>query len=289
MGKAFPTERPFQRLYIDLLGPYPESKAKNTTILTVLDQLTKFVWLKPLREATTNAIVRYLETEVFHMVGVPKSLLSDNGVQFIAKDFKALLNRYGVRHILTASHSPQANASERVNRLSLAAVRSYVDVNQMTWYVHLSAIASALRNAPHSSTGRSPFFAVFGQHMIQHAGSYALLKELQALGTRDVEVIPDTEFRDALHHQIREKLQEARDRNARTYNTRTRDVTFVPGQEVFLRNFQQSNFATNYNAKLGKQWTPSRIVSREGSSTYVVEDWNGKAIKVKYHAKDIRA
>lgn len=289
MGQAYQSERPFQRLYVDLLGPYPRSKAKNTTILIILDHLTKFVWLKPLRVATANAIVRFIESDVFHFAGAPETILTDNGVQFISKDFRTLLTRYGVHHILTASHSPQANASERVNRSILAAIRSYIDKDQTTWDVHVSAIASALRNATHATTGHTPYFAVFGHHMIQHAGSYALLRELKSLGTSDLEILPSSDYREELNKDIREKLRQAHDRNVKTYNTRTRSVNFTPGQEVFIRNFRQSDFVGNYNAKLGKQWTPARIVSKVGTSTYVVEDRSGRPIKVKYHAKDIRS
>lgn len=288
MGRSLPTERPFQRLYIDLLGPYPRSKSNNTTILIVLDQLTKFLWLKPLRVASANAIVRFLETDIFHLVGAPESILSDNGVQFISKDFKTLLSQYGVQHITTATHSPQANASERVNRSILAAVRAYVESDQTTWDIHISAIASALRNSTHTSTGQTPYFAAFGQHMVQHAGTYALLRELRALGSNDIETIPAEEYREALNKEIRVKLKEAHDRNARTYNIRSREVTFKPGQEVFIRNFKQSDFSKNFNAKLGKQWMPARIVSKVGSAMYEVQERQGKPIKVRYHAKDIR-
>lgn len=288
MGRAFVAERPFQHLYVDLLGPYPRSKAGNTTIVIVLDQLTKFVWLKALPRATTNAIINFVEPEVFQMVGASESMLSDNGVQFVSKEWKTLLERYGVRHILTASHSPQANASERVNRSILASIRAYVEGDQTCWDVHLAAIASALRNATHSTTGHSPFYAVYGQHMIQHAGAYQLLRNLQSLPTSDVEVVTDADHREALHRTIRENLEKARKRNERTYNTRTRDVQFSPGQEVYLRNFAQSDASRNFNAKLGKQWCPARIVRRQGANIYVVEKRDGTKIKVTYHAKDIR-
>lgn len=289
MGKAFPTERPFQRLYIDLLGPYPRSKAKNTTILIVLDQLTKFVWLKALRKATATIIVQFLENDIFHLVGAPESVMSDNGVQFVAKEFKALLDRYGVNHIRTASHAPQANASERVNRSIIAAIRAYIDEDQTTWDVQLSAIACALRNAPHASTGQSPYFAAYGQHMIVHAGSYPLLRSMGTLSTADVELVPPADYREGLNAQIRMKLQQSHDRNEKTYNTRTREVAFQPDQEVFIRNFKQSDFTRNYNAKLGRQWTPARIVRRKGANIYVVADRHGKELRVTYHAKDIRA
>lgn len=288
MGKAFITNRPFQHIYVDLLGPYPRSKAKNTTILVMLDQLTKFVWLKPLRVANANVITRLLEAEVFHVFGVPESLLTDNGVQFCSSHFRTLLERYGVRHIKTGSHAPQANASERVNRSVLAAIRAYVGEDQSTWDVHLSAIGCALRNAQHATIGHSPYFAAFGQHMVQHAATYAILRELHALGTSDVEVVSQEDHREALNVEMRNRLQEAHDRNETNYNLRSRDVSFRPGQEVFIRSFKQSNFEKGFNAKLSKQWISARIVAKVGASLYEVEEKNGKPIKVKYHAKDIR-
>lgn len=288
MGKAFATERPFQHLYMDLLGPYPRSRIGNTTIFIVLDQHSKFTWLKPMKKATARNICQYLEDEIFNMFGVPESILTDNGVQFISKDVKALMTRYGIAHVLTASHSPQANASERVNRSIVAAVRAYVDTDQTTWDHHLSSIASALRNAIHTTTKQSPYFVVFGQHMIQHASTYALLRTIQSLPIGDVEILPPEEFRDKVNDTVRKNIAKARERNVTRYNTRTRQVTFSPGQEVFVRSFKQSDFAKNFNAKLGKQWWPARIVRRKGTCLYIVEDRQGKPIKIAYHAKDIR-
>lgn len=288
MGKAFEAERPFQRLYIDLIGPYPRSKAGNTTIFIVLDQLSKFVFLKPLRKATTAAIIKYLESDIFHLFGAPESIISDNGVQFTSREFKALMGRYGVKQVLTATHSPQANASERVNRSVIAAIRSYIQSDQTSWDVHLSSIASALRNSVHASTKESPYFIVFGQHMVQHAGTYGLLRQLGALPVNDVETVPPPEFKEAVNIQVRERLREAHERNSKQYNTRTREVSYHPGQEVFLRSFKQSSATDNFNAKLSRQWFPARIVQKKGACVYKVEDRQGKPIKVAYHAKDIK-
>lgn len=148
----------------------------------------------------------------------------------------------------------------------------YVQNYQTTWDVHFSAIASALRNSTHATIEQSPYFAVFGQHMVQHAGSYAIFRDLRALGTGKIEIVTCADHQEATYKQIIEKQQLAHDRNVKTYDTRSRNVTFEPRQEVSLRNFMQSDFANNYNAKLGRQWTPARIVSRKGSSLYVVED-----------------
>lgn len=199
-----------------------------------------------------------------------------------------MLERYGINHIFTATHSPQANASERVNRSIIAAIRAYIETDQTTWDAQLPSIASALRNAIHSTTERSPYYVVFGQHMVQHASTYKLLRNIQSLPTGEVEILPPEEFRDKLNDQVRNSILKAREKNTNKYNIRSKEVTFTPGQEVFIRSFKQSDFTKNFNAKLAKQWCPARIVQRKGTALYVVEDRQGKPIKLTYHAKDIR-
>lgn len=157
MGKQFMVERPWQRIYTDLLGPYPRSKAGNTHLLIVLDQFSKFVLLKPLRKADASSIISFTETNVFHLFGVPEFLFSDNGAQYASHEFAAFLATYGVTHTKTAIYSPQANASERVNRSILSAIRAVIGTDQRNWDDQISAISAALRNSIHDSTGYSPF------------------------------------------------------------------------------------------------------------------------------------
>lgn len=288
IGKRVEVERPWQRIYIDLLGPYPRSTAGNTSILIVLDQYSKFVLLKPLRKASAVEIVRYLEREVFHMFGVPESVWSDNGVQFVSREFKGLIEQYGVTHIRTATHSPQSNASERVNRSILAAIRAYITENQLTWDAELSAIGSALRNNIHEATGYSPHYLVFGQHLVSHGSCYRLLRELESLPEGEVEVLAPPEFRQIVGDRVRKNLYSAYKRHETAYNIRSREIVFRVGQEVYHRNFQLSNFSKAHNAKLGKQWVKSRVVRRVGESMYELEDLRGQKIKLPYHAKDLK-
>lgn len=288
LGKQFPVEAPWQRIYTDLLGPYPRSKSGNVYLLIVLDHLSKFVLLKPLRRATSSLIIQFIEPEVFHLYGVPESLFTDNGSQFISKDFEAFLKRYGVRHITTATHSPQANASERVNRSILAAVRAYIGNDQRNWDVNISSIASALRSAVHQSTGYSPYFTVFGRQHIQHGSAYELLQRLDKLPVVDTNVLPPPDFQNLLYDQIKDRLRHAHENQERVYNTRSKTVSFKPGQEVFRRNFAQSDLKKMFNAKLANKFIKCRIARKVGDVMYEVEDLKGNTIPFKYHAKDLR-
>ena len=288
MGNQFTVERAFQHLYIDLLGPYPRSKRGNTVLLVVLDQFSKYVLLKPLRQAKSLNVTEYLEADVFNVYGVPESVLTDNGVQFISKDFADLLASYGVKHVFTASHAPQVNASERVNRSILAAVRSYLEEDQREWDLHIAHISSAIRSSIHASTKFTPHYLVFGSHKIDHASAYPLLRKLGCLSEPETEVLHKADVMRLTVDKVSKNLRKAYEKHEKTYNVRSREVVFQPGQEIFRRNFVQSNFKNNFNAKLAKKFIKCRVVKKIGKALYELEDLNGKKIALRYHAKDLR-
>lgn len=175
------TQRPWQKLFVDFLGPYPRSKSGNCYILIVIDQVSRFVLLKALRNATAEALVKYLENDVFMVYGTPEFMLSDNSRQFGSKILKNLLMKYGVIHEHTPKYHPQPNASERVNLSILSAIRAYVHGEHTSWDVHLSENGQALRNVIHNSSLFSPQFVVFGHHQILHSSLYAVLRKLYNL------------------------------------------------------------------------------------------------------------
>jgi len=107
--------------------------------------MSKFHFLQPLKIFTSDKICDYLLRYVFYTFGVPESILTDNGSQFKSGQFKAFLTRFGISHISTAIYSPQANASERLNRSVLAAVRAYVGQDHTNWDKQLSEISGSLR------------------------------------------------------------------------------------------------------------------------------------------------
>lgn len=288
MGLQVDVERPWQRVYVDFLGPYPRSKSGNVYLFVVLDKFTKFVLLKPMAKATASNSIKYIESELFHLFGVPESLLSDNGNQFRSKEFGSFLKRYGVTHITTATHSPQANASERVNRSILSAIRAYIDADHRDWDLRISAIGSALRNSVHDSTGFTPHYLLFGNHLVQHGSAFKLLRKLGALQEDCVNVLSPSDFKNLVHERVVDNLRQAHATHEKAYNTRSREVNFIVGQEVFRRVFAQSNFSKGFNAKLGKQWQKARIAKKQGTCMYILEDLQGNAIPFPYHAKDIR-
>lgn len=62
---------PSHMLGIDLMGPLPLSKKRNTVLLVIVDYYTKWVELLLLKNSTTPKIVKILKEEIFTRWGVP--------------------------------------------------------------------------------------------------------------------------------------------------------------------------------------------------------------------------
>lgn len=287
MGEQMVTERPFQRLYIDYLGPYPRSKDGNTVIFLAIDHLSKYVFIKPLRDGQSHRIISYMEENIFHTFGVPEFIHSDNGKQFVSKQFEGMVKRYGIQHIKTAFYSPQANSSERVNRSLLAAVRAYVSPKQNDWDQKVNQIACAFRSSVHEAVKTDPYFILFGTHMVTHGSTYELLRKLGNMVEGDLRMVSHQDRMSLIRDQIQVHLKQAHEKGKKYYDLRARKVSFKPGQEVYRRNFQQSNKANRYNSKLADKFVLCRIDDRVGNNLYKVSNLQGKHIGL-YHAKDLK-
>jgi hypothetical protein len=69
--------RPKEKLFVDFVGKLPRSKSGNAYALVCVDAFTKFVWIFPVREASTAIVIRALDF-IFTTFGIPENLVSDN-------------------------------------------------------------------------------------------------------------------------------------------------------------------------------------------------------------------
>lgn len=122
--------------------------------------------------------------------------------------------------------------------------------------------------------------------MVTNASTYPLLRQLEVLEDRSVRFDKNDSLA-LMGDRARKHMQKQHERNERTYNLRSREVSYREGQEVFRRNFKQSNFAQGFNSKLAPTFIKARVRRKIGNCNYELEDLSGNLIGV-YHAKDIR-
>ena len=177
MGNQILTNRPFERIYCDFLGPYPLTKAKNSTIFICLDHMTKFLFLKPLKTATSANAILFFQTELFPMFGVPRYVHSDNGKQFISKEMSDFFKLFEIKHITTGFYAPHIIRKIEKIRCFLQEHKEHGD-----WDKYIPQILSILRSDYHSSTKCSPYYAMFGQNMVLHGSTYTYSEQRRQVG-----------------------------------------------------------------------------------------------------------
>lgn len=288
LGKAFQVDKPFQHLYADFLGPYPRTKRGNTKIFIILDHLTKFIILEPIKSSKASVALHHLKEKVFNTFGVPETFLTDNGSEFKSKEFEKFLSSYGVVHLDTPKYHPQANSSERVNRNIINSISCYIDSqDHSSWDLLLSEIRSAYLSSYHHTLKMSPFEALFGTTMVQHGSEYPILKRLQSVHECGTNVVAKNDKMQILHKHLMELINKSNVSSAEKYNLRTRDRVFHPGQELYCRTFHLSSFKDNFNKKFAPKFRKCRILRQCGSNRYEVEDYSGKSLGV-YHSNDLK-
>jgi transposase InsO family protein len=141
--------RPLQKIFIDFVGKFPRSKAGNTVILVCVDAFSKFVWLFPLREATSKATVRVLKERIFANFSVPEVLVSDNARCFTSAEFRRCCFDLGIKHVTTAPYHPAPSHAERFNKNLRAALIAYHSEAQDSWDHNLHWLQLAFNMAEH--------------------------------------------------------------------------------------------------------------------------------------------
>jgi transposase InsO family protein len=134
--------------------------------LVAIDKFSKWIEVRPLTSIRSKQAV-VLFTNIIHRFGIPNSIITDNGTQFIGKKF---LDFYEDHHIrvdwATVAHPMTNGQVERANGMILQGLkpRIYNDLNKFCkwWIKELPSMVWSLRTTPSWATGFSPFFLVYG-------------------------------------------------------------------------------------------------------------------------------
>jgi putative transposase len=100
--------QPHQHWHIDV--SYLNVCATFYYLCSILDGYSRFLVHWDLRESMTEADIEIiLERAKERYPGAKPRVISDNGPQFIAKDFKEFIRLSGMTHVRTSPYYPQSN------------------------------------------------------------------------------------------------------------------------------------------------------------------------------------
>lgn len=281
-------DRPWEMVSTDIMGPLPKSKNGNSFILVVTDYLSKFPLLFPLRKATSEAIIKKIENEVFLIFGVPRILLCDNGPQFRSRQFTNFCKSYQTRIQFNPNYNPRSNPTERINRTLKTMLSMYVSDNHKMWDANLHKIACAIRTSTHEVMKLTPYFVNFGRNMMLSGDDYNIREKLQIEdGTQECDKSRNSFFRD-MFSDVKKRLFDANKKSCDRYNLRARHVEYLPNQLVWRKNYVLSDAAKHFSQKLAPKFIgPLLIKKRLSPWVYELCDEIGNS-KGVWHTKDLK-
>jgi len=96
--------------------------------------------------------------------GLPESIISDRGVQFVTGMMRELNNLLGIQtKLLTAYHPQTDGQTERINQDLEQYLRVFINHRQEQWLDWLGMAEFAYNKKIHAATKISPFKANYGQ------------------------------------------------------------------------------------------------------------------------------
>ena len=227
-------DEPFSRIIIDCVGPLPKTKSGNEYLLTIMCASTRFPEAIPLRNIKTKNIVKAL-VKFFTFVGLPKSVQSDQGSNFMSGIFQQVMHELGITQYKSSPYHPESQgALERFHQTLKNMIRSYCFDTEKDWDEGIHLLLFAVRESVQESLGFSPFELVFG-HTVR--GPLKLLKE-KFLSNDDsslnlLQYVSD--FKDRLSRACeaaRTNLKSAQRKMKRWYDENAKERKFMPGDRV---------------------------------------------------------
>lgn len=155
----------FQTICIDTIGPLTLSSRGNRYILSVIDELTKYVVLVPIKNKESTTIARAFVENFVLRFGCVENIKSDMGTEYLNSLFKEISVILNMNHRTSTPHHPQSIASlERNHRNLNEFLRSYVNDDLSDWDDFVPFYEFCFNTTPSSITGYSPFELVFGKN-----------------------------------------------------------------------------------------------------------------------------
>ncbi|GJZ23447.1 putative ribonuclease H-like domain-containing protein [Tanacetum coccineum] len=156
-------------LHMDLCGPMQVQTINgNKYILVIVDDFSRFTWVKFLRSKTETpeVVIKFLKKIQVSLNKTVRYTRIDNGTEFVNKDLTEYYERVGIFHQKTVPRTPQQNGVvERRNRTLVEAARTMLIFSKAPMFLWAEAVATACytqnRSLIHTRHNKTPYELVY--------------------------------------------------------------------------------------------------------------------------------
>ena len=179
------TRQTLDKIAMDLVMDFMESRKGNKHILTIIDLLTSWPEAIPIPNKSADTITKAFIRHYLPRHMCPQFILSDNGTEFKNQIFDKVTKDLGIERIFSAPYHPQSNGKlETFHKFFKPTLKKMCADDQDNWDDYVEQVLGTYRGVPNLTTGESPFFLVYGRDGNQPV--HQLLQPLaQFLGNPD--------------------------------------------------------------------------------------------------------
>ncbi len=176
-------------------------------------------------------IAHALITHLICPFTAPRVLLNDNDTEFRNAVLEEICIQF--KHVFTATYHPASNGLvERANRKILEVLRPIVNGLHDNWEDWLPQIAASINGSVNDSTGKSPYFIMFG---VQKRFPYDLLNSSsQPVYNIDTYAKQQIQVFSQIHSEVRTSLKATKEEMTSKQHKRAVPVSLNPQTAVRL-------------------------------------------------------
>lgn len=232
----------FEKIFLDIVGPFEKGNDDFVYVLTLQCELTKFVEAYPLKNKKSVSVARSFVENFILRYGVPKIIATDKGKEFMSSVMSETCKLLEISKINSTSyHHESLGALENSHKNLGAFLRMQVAEYPDSWSTWLPYWCFSFNQTVHTETKYSPFELVFGKKCRIPSQLGNTIDPIYNFGSYPTEL----KFRlqqawhDARHNLLTSKLN-----RKIKYDEKARPADYKPNDLVLIRNYSKN--------KLGK-------------------------------------
>ena len=275
---------PWDKLYLDIVGPLPLTEDGHKYVLTCQDNLSKYLLAIPLMTQTAEEVALNFMRYVVLQYGIPCSIVTDQGTQFMGDVLRRLCKLLKVHKINTSAYRPESNgALERTHKTMIEYLRCFCNPRGTDWNKWLPFACFVYNTTPHTMTKFTPYEILFGRK----ANVPGQLQQRPTAVYNYDDIVHDVKKRlQECYELARANLVQTKQNRIAQQASKVNMHQFYAGDKVLLRNEKAG--------KLDPLWKgPYVIVEVDSDRPNVIIELNKrKRIKVhvnrlkRYHSKE---
>ena len=134
---------------MDIVGSFLKVVGNKRYLLVGTDYFTKKVEVEPLANIRDVDVKKFLWKNIVTRFGVPRTFISDNGLQFDNKAFRRYCCDLGITNRYSTPAYPQGNGqAEAINKVIVSGLKKKLDDAKGKWVEDLSHVLWSYQTTP---------------------------------------------------------------------------------------------------------------------------------------------